>query len=45
MQTDVYEKVAQDADQLIARIIAANNGGRSTGLPSASAANAKPANT
>ncbi|WP_439670725.1 Multidrug export protein EmrA [Cupriavidus necator] len=45
MQTDVYDKVAQDADQLIARIIAANNGGRSTGLPSASAANAKPANT
>ncbi|AEI77540.1 multidrug resistance protein EmrA [Cupriavidus necator N-1] len=45
MQTDVYEKVAQDADQLIAHIIAANNGGRSTGLPSASAANAKPANT
>ena len=28
MQTDVYDKVAQDADQLIARIIAANNGGR-----------------
>ncbi|WP_432257420.1 HlyD family efflux transporter periplasmic adaptor subunit [Cupriavidus sp. TMH.W2] len=45
MQTDVYDKVAQDADQLIARIIAANNGGRSTGLSSASAANAKPANT
>lgn len=45
MQTDVYDKVAQDADQLIERIIAANNGGRSTGLPSASAANAKPANT
>jgi len=45
MQTDVYDKVAQDADQLIARIIAANNGGRSTGLPSAGAANAKPANT
>ncbi|MGH8788018.1 MAG: HlyD family efflux transporter periplasmic adaptor subunit [Cupriavidus necator] len=45
MQTDVYDKVAQDADQLIARIIAANNGGRSTGLPSASATNAKPANT
>jgi membrane fusion protein (multidrug efflux system) len=48
MQTDVYDKVAQDADQLIARIIAANNGGRSTGLPSAnaaSAASAKPANT
>ncbi|NOV26388.1 HlyD family efflux transporter periplasmic adaptor subunit [Cupriavidus necator] len=45
MQTDVYEKVAQDADQLIARIIAANNGGRGNGLSSASAANAKPANT
>ncbi|MEC3765694.1 MULTISPECIES: HlyD family secretion protein [Cupriavidus] len=51
MQTDVYDKVAQDADQLIARIIAANNGGRGTGLPSASAAHAnaaksaKPANT
>ncbi|WP_373377945.1 HlyD family efflux transporter periplasmic adaptor subunit [Cupriavidus nantongensis] len=45
MQTDVYDKVAQDADQLIARIIAANNGGRGTGLSSASAANAKPANT
>ncbi|QYY30344.1 MULTISPECIES: HlyD family efflux transporter periplasmic adaptor subunit [Cupriavidus] len=28
MQTDVYDKVAQDADQLIARIIAVNNGGR-----------------
>ncbi|PZX32198.1 Multidrug resistance protein A [Cupriavidus phytorum] len=51
MQTDVYDKVAQDADQLIARIIAANNGGRGTGLSSASAAHAKaaksakPANT
>lgn len=47
MQTDVYDKVAQDADQLIARIIAANNGGRGTGLSPASAANAnaKPANT
>ncbi|MBB2916628.1 HlyD family secretion protein [Cupriavidus alkaliphilus] len=48
MQTDVYDKVAQDADQLIARIIAANNGGRGAGLSSASAAHAKsgkPANT
>ncbi|MCO4889172.1 HlyD family efflux transporter periplasmic adaptor subunit [Cupriavidus sp. WGtm5] len=48
MQTDVYDKVAQDADQLIARIITANNGGRGTGLSSASAAHAnaaKPANT
>ncbi|WP_354684813.1 HlyD family secretion protein [Cupriavidus necator] len=45
MQTDVYDKVAQDADQLIARIITANNGGRSTGLPTASTAPAKPANT
>ncbi|WP_427310027.1 HlyD family efflux transporter periplasmic adaptor subunit [Cupriavidus sp. H39] len=45
MQTDVYEKVAQDADQLIARIIAANNGGRGNGLPAASAANGKPAHT
>lgn len=49
MQTDVYDKVAQDADQLIARIIAANNGGRGAGVSSASAAAhakpAKPANT
>ncbi|UDM51732.1 HlyD family efflux transporter periplasmic adaptor subunit [Cupriavidus sp. MP-37] len=49
MQTDVYDKVAKDADQLIARIIAANNGGRGTGLSPASAANAnanaKPAHT
>ncbi|SPA37207.1 Multidrug resistance protein A [Cupriavidus taiwanensis] len=48
MQTDVYDKVAQDADQLIARIITANNGGRGIGLSSASAAHAnaaKPANT
>lgn len=44
MQTDVYDKVAQDADQLISRIIGANNGGHSTGLPTASA-NAKPAHT
>jgi len=28
MQTDVYDKVAQEADGLIARIIALNNGGR-----------------
>ncbi|BDB24640.1 multidrug resistance protein A [Cupriavidus sp. TA19] len=54
MQTDVYDKVAQDADQLISQIITANNGGRAAGLPSAngantanaaSAANAKPAHT
>ncbi|WP_454742042.1 HlyD family secretion protein [Cupriavidus necator] len=44
MQTDVYDKVAKDADQLISRIIAANNGGHGTGLPTASA-NAKPAHT
>ncbi|SPA44392.1 HlyD family secretion protein [Cupriavidus taiwanensis] len=43
MQTDVYDKVAQDADQLIVRIIAANNGGRGNGLSSASAAATKPA--
>jgi membrane fusion protein (multidrug efflux system) len=28
LQTDVYDKVAEDADALIARIIALNNGGR-----------------
>ncbi|EHP39463.1 secretion protein HlyD [Cupriavidus basilensis OR16] len=50
MQTDVYEKVAQDADALITRIISLNNGGRQAGEPmaapgSAPAAAAKPANT
>ncbi|RZT41898.1 HlyD family secretion protein [Cupriavidus agavae] len=30
LQTDVYDKVAEDADALIARIIALNNGGRTT---------------
>jgi len=38
MQTDVYDKVAQDADQLIAQIITANNGGRAAGLPAAAGA-------
>ncbi len=38
MQTNVYDKVAQDADQLISRIIALNNGGRA-----AAPANAVPA--
>ena len=55
LQTDVYDKVAQDADELIARIIALNNGGRTsaapqaapavTGKAGAAAAVAKPANT
>ncbi|MBF6987195.1 HlyD family efflux transporter periplasmic adaptor subunit [Cupriavidus sp. IK-TO18] len=54
MQTDVYDKVAQDADQLIAQIITANNGGRAASLPAtngtdgasaANNANAKPART
>jgi len=49
MQTDVYEKVAQDADTLISRIIALNNGGRQgsqlPAVPAASAAIAKPANS
>jgi len=49
LQTDVYDKVAQDADALIARIIAVNNGGR-VAAPSATgasrpAATPKPANT
>jgi len=35
MQTDVYDKVAQEADGLIARIIALNNGGRD--VPAAAA--------
>lgn len=57
MQTDVYDKVGQDADELIARIIALNNGGRQAGAPSgapasvpgsmpvAGGAQQKPANT
>ncbi|MGO4812501.1 HlyD family efflux transporter periplasmic adaptor subunit [Cupriavidus sp. 2MCAB6] len=49
MQTDVYEKVAQDADALIARIISLNNGGRHAAepmaAPVAAPASAKPANT
>ncbi|MCP3017785.1 HlyD family secretion protein [Cupriavidus basilensis] len=50
MQTDVYEKVAQDADALIARIISLNNGGRQAAEPmaapvSSAPAAAKPANT
>jgi membrane fusion protein (multidrug efflux system) len=48
MQTDVYDKVAKDADALIARIIALNNGGREVpagaSAPAGKAA-AKPANT
>ena len=50
LQTDVYDKVAQDADELIARIISVNNGGRTPapaapGGASAARAAAKPANT
>jgi len=57
LQTNVYDKVAQDADALIARIIAMNNGGRvqpAAGAAEAGAARAaraarsaaaKPANT
>ncbi|MGO4332987.1 HlyD family efflux transporter periplasmic adaptor subunit [Cupriavidus sp. 2TAF22] len=48
MQTDVYEKVGQDADALIARIISLNNGGRQGAEPMAapvSAPAAKPAST
>ncbi|MFP3754300.1 HlyD family secretion protein [Cupriavidus sp. SIMBA_020] len=55
LETNVYDKVAQDADELIARIIALNNGGRTsaapqaapavTGKAGAAAAVAKPANT
>ncbi|MGO4764897.1 HlyD family efflux transporter periplasmic adaptor subunit [Cupriavidus sp. 2KB_3] len=55
LETNVYDKVAQDADELIARIIALNNGGRTsaapqaapavTGKTGAAAAVAKPANT
>ncbi|KWR88825.1 HlyD family secretion protein [Cupriavidus sp. IDO] len=49
MQTDVYDKVAQDADTLISRIIALNNGGRQgsqlPAVPAASATIAKPANS
>jgi len=37
MQTNVYDKVAEDADALIARIIALNNGGR-TAAPAATGA-------
>ncbi|WP_454055954.1 HlyD family secretion protein [Cupriavidus sp. Marseille-Q8015] len=33
LETTVYDKVAQDADQLIARIIALNNGGRTATGP------------
>ncbi len=47
MQTDVYDKVGQDADALIARIITLNNGGRQAGAPAPAAGDAqpKPANT
>ncbi|MGO4414140.1 membrane fusion protein, multidrug efflux system [Cupriavidus sp. OV038] len=55
LQTDVYDKVAQDADELIAKIISLNNGGRTsaapqaapavTGKAGAAAPVAKPANT
>jgi membrane fusion protein (multidrug efflux system) len=49
LQTDVYDKVAQDADELIARIISVNNGGRTpagcAGRRQRGAAAAKPANT
>lgn len=33
MHTSVYDKVGHDADQLIERIVALNNGGRRTGQP------------
>ncbi|CAG9180671.1 HlyD family efflux transporter periplasmic adaptor subunit [Cupriavidus respiraculi] len=48
MQTNVYDKVGHEADELIARIIAVNNGGRQTGAPAAAPAvarGAKPAHT
>ena len=45
LQTDVYDKVAQDADELIARIIALNNGGRTSAAPQAAPAKTGKAGT
>ncbi|WP_354678099.1 HlyD family secretion protein [Cupriavidus plantarum] len=42
METDVYDKVAQDADTLIARIVALNNGGRVAAGPAATVPPAAP---
>ncbi|REF02252.1 HlyD family efflux transporter periplasmic adaptor subunit [Cupriavidus plantarum] len=42
METDVYDKVAQDADTLIARIVALNNGGRVAVGPAATVPPAAP---